>query len=223
MRRRRVVVFDLDGTLIDSRLDIAAAANHALSSIGRPPRSVDEISGFVGDGARALIARALELDEQAPQVDEALPAFVDYYTAHPATRTRLMPGAAEVLEALSGTPLGLCTNKPRRTTEAVLRAMDLSHHFQSWVAGGDTTERKPHPAPLLRVAEQLAVTPHQLVMVGDGPQDIECGRAAGALTVGILGGMLPEAQLRASAPDALLASLAELPALLEGWDHATSA
>lgn len=208
------IAFDLDGTLIDSRRDIAGAIAHMLEVAGRPPLSEETILGFVGDGARHLVASVLELPIDSPAVDAHLDVFIEHYTAHPVARTTLMPGAREVLEELSDFPLALCTNKARRTTDAVLAGLHLTRHFRVVVAGDDTAHRKPHPAPLERVAGELGVPPTSLVMVGDGPQDVECGYAVGAYTVGLEGGILPLERLLAARPQSLLASLHELPALV---------
>lgn len=217
MSRPRAVVFDLDGTLLDSRLDIARAANRALCAHGFPERSVDEIVGFVGDGARLLVSRALNFADADPRVDAVLQTFLDDYTAHAVVHSRLLPGAREALDALDGLPLALCTNKPRATTDVVLEALDLARHFRVVLAGGDTPEKKPDPAPLLAVAERLGLPPAALVMVGDGPQDVLAGRAAGCVTVAVVGPLVPRDRLAELSPDALLDGLDQLPALVERW------
>ncbi len=170
------IVFDLDGTLIDSRLDIAAAANHALGARGLPQLSVPELSSFVGDGARLLLARAARLDPEAPELEPLLEAFLDYYAAHPTDHTELLSGAHEALAALAHLPLALCTNKPRRITDLVLAQLPLPTTFAVVVAGGDLPRNKPDPLPLQHVARALSLSTAQLVMVGDGPQDILCAK-----------------------------------------------
>jgi phosphoglycolate phosphatase len=212
--RVRALVFDLDGTLIDSSADIAAACNYALGSYGFPTLDKDRIWSFVGDGARALMARAAALDESEPWVDGLLAAFVDYYERHPAAHTELAPGTHRALADFPHLRLGLCTNKPRRTTDAVLAALDIARRFDAVVAGGDVPAKKPDPAPLLRVAELLDLSPSELVMIGDGPQDIACGRAAGARTVAVAG-TPPRGAWTAPEPDARLDSLEALAALLD--------
>jgi phosphoglycolate phosphatase len=213
----RAVVFDLDGTLVDSLDDIVAAANFALAAHGHPELSRAELSGYVGDGARRLLSRAARLSERAPELDRLLETFLERYTAHAADHTRLMPGAAEVLAALAPLPLALCTNKPRATTDAVLRALDLESLFGCVIADGDVARKKPDPESLLAIASRLGVRADELVMVGDGPQDVECGRAAGARTVGVLGGIASSDRLLAARPDAVIHSLSELPALVDSW------
>lgn len=211
------LVFDLDGTLIDSRKDIAIALNHALVSTGREALPESLIASFVGDGARVLCARALGRDENDPAVDEVLQEFLAYYRTHPATHTTWLPHAREALAALASHPLALCTNKPRATTDGVLRALGADGLFVTTVAGGDLPQKKPDPAPLFAIAERLGVSPSQLVMIGDGPQDIEAGRRAGARTVGVRGGFPAIERLLAAKPDFLLDSLADLPSLVASW------
>ena len=217
MRTVAAVVFDLDGTLVDSRADIVAAANRVIVASGREALPADVIAGFVGDGARMLIAGVTKLPPSAPEVGRLLAAFIDDYTAHATDHTTLMPGAGQALEALARLPLALCTNKPRQTTEAVLRGLALHRHFQATVAGGDRLAKKPSPEPLLYLARELGVDPADLIMVGDGPQDVECAHNAGARAVGVEGGIVPRERLVGAGPDAMLSSLAELPDLVRAW------
>lgn len=205
----RAIVFDLDGTLIDSRKDIAQSCNYVLQQAGRPPLAEETIAGFVGDGARALLERAFGVTTPEEEIDQYLAVFLDYYTSNPVVHTTFMPGAKELLEALDGRPLGLCTNKPRASTDAVLAGLDLTRTFGSVVAGDDTEEKKPHPAPLFKIAKDLGMDPERMIMVGDGPQDIGAGKAVGCITVGIRGGLLPLERLMESNPDHLLDTLSD--------------
>jgi phosphoglycolate phosphatase len=211
MAQVRGVVFDLDGTLVDSRRDIAEAANHALVKNGLAPLPHAELESYVGDGAALLMARAARLDVEHEKTRVMVADFLDYYTAHPIDHTGVMPGALEALDALARYPLGVCTNKPRRTSLAVLQGLALAGRFKSVVAGDDLPTRKPDPAMVLEAARQLGVPVAQLVMVGDGPQDVLAGRSAGAITVGVRGGIQELARLAAAEPDALIDTLADLP------------
>jgi phosphoglycolate phosphatase len=215
--RPKVVVFDLDGTLVDSGEDIAQATNFALQRHGFSRLALPEVLSYVGDGARLLLARAARLDPEDPRLAGLLSTFLDHYAEHAVDHTRPLPGALEALDSLQDFTLAVCTNKPRRTTEIVLRALELERRFKTSIAGGDLPQSKPDPAPLHEIARRLEVTPDELVMVGDGPQDVECGRSAGARTVGVLGGIADAARLRAAEPDAIVSSLIELPALLRRW------
>lgn len=214
----RAVVFDLDGTLIDSAQDIAAAVNHALARARLPTLSLERVKGFVGDGARTLLLRASGLPAGDARLETLLADFLEYYGAHGTTFTRPLPGATAALETLGARlPLALATNKQRKSTEMVLAALGLERHFRVVVAGGDSPRPKPSPEQLEYVAQRLGVETRELVMVGDGPQDVLAGQAAGARTVAVRGGMASDERLLATEPDAALASLEELPALLERW------
>jgi phosphoglycolate phosphatase len=213
------VVFDLDGTLIDSRLDIACAANHALGLHGFPQRPTDAIASFIGDGARLTLARAAEIALSDPRIEPLYAAFIAYYLAHPVDHTTLLPGVELALTALARVadlPLCVCTNKPRASTDAVLAQLPMPARFAVVVASDDLPRNKPDPLPLRHIAERLERPASQLVMVGDGPQDILCARAAGARSVGVQG-IQPRERLLAAEPEVLLDSLAELPALIAHW------
>jgi len=205
------VVFDLDGTLVDSRRDIAEAANHALEKAGLPTLPHDELESYVGDGAPLLMARAARIDVTHSKTALMVADFLDYYALHPIDHTLPMPGALAALEALAELPLGVCTNKPRRTSVAVLRGLGLEARFKGVVAGDDLAQRKPDPAPMHEVARLLGVPIAEVVMVGDGPQDVLSGRAAGAFTIGVRGGIQAFERLAASEPDLMIDTLAELP------------
>jgi 2-phosphoglycolate phosphatase len=208
------VVFDLDGTLVDSRRDIVEAANHALEKSGRARLPHDELESYVGDGAPLLMARAARLDVKAEKTAALVVDFLDYYAEHPLDYTTLMPGALQALDALAAFPLGVCTNKPRRTSMAVLTGLGLDARFKGIVAGDDLPQRKPDPAMVHEAARKLGVPAAEVVMVGDGPQDVLSGRAAGALTVGVRGGIQAYERLADSAPDVMIDTLAELAAAI---------
>ena len=125
-RRLRGAVFDLDGTLIDSRGDIAAACLHALAAHGFPTLPEATLLTYVGDGARPLLSRAAGIEPSDPRLDALYASFIAYYQAHPVVHTRLCDGAESALSKLSPLALALCTNKPRETTELVLAALGLS-------------------------------------------------------------------------------------------------
>lgn len=213
------VVFDLDGTLIDSCTDIALAANFCLARAGLPECSEARICECIGDGSRVLLQRASGLAATDALLDRMLQDFFAYYTEHAVDHTRLLPDARQVLDQLRHLPRALCTNKPRVTTGAVLEGLGIAGDFDAVVAQGDVPQTKPHPAPLRRIAELLQLPCERLVMVGDGPQDIECARAAGALSIGISEAVIvPLARLHAAEPD-IVAPLAEVPRIIERWQR----
>jgi phosphoglycolate phosphatase len=213
VRPARALVFDLDGTLADTRHDIAAACNYTLRSTGRAPKGLDEIVGFVGDGSRTLVARCLDLPAHDPLVEAAFATFSAYYALHSADHVVWMPGARAALYALTHVPWALATNKPRAATLPLLEAMGLASRFVAVVAGGDGP-LKPDPAAIHVALATLGVAADDAWVIGDGPQDIGAGRAAGTWTVGVLGGFARESALRDARPDRLIASLDALPALV---------
>jgi phosphoglycolate phosphatase len=212
MRAPRGIAFDLDGTLVDSRRDIAAACNHALVATGRAPLDLDVIAGFVGDGVRTLVARASGLPEDAPDLELLVQALVTYYAAHPVVHTTWMPGALTALDSFRDLPIALVTNKARPVTLAVLEALGVGARFTFVYAGGDGP-LKPAAAPVEAAARGLGVSVDAMWVVGDGPQDILAARAAGAPAIALLGGFTSEARLRDAGPEAVLASLGELDEL----------
>lgn len=218
-----LIAFDLDGTLIDSRWDVAAAMNSALARLQHPQLEVEQIAAFVGDGGRSLCRRVAAL---LPGLDATLlyDTYLDAYAANPCSRNRWMPGATEILARLGADGrcvLGLLTNKPRRTTQAVLHALNLNAHFVATVAGGDSDADgkelalKPNAAPLEELVRRCQIDFQTVVLIGDGDQDVGCARAAGARAIAVRGGFCSDARLAAAQPDFLLDDLLELPDLLE--------
>jgi phosphoglycolate phosphatase len=177
----QLVVFDLDGTLIDSRLDLAESANEMLAGYGAAPLSVDTVTNLIGEGAKVLVMRALTaagLDSGEP---DALARFLAIYDRRLINHTRPYQGVAEMLRAAAGhAALGVLTNKPERPTRRLLDAFDLSPLF-SWVIGGDSSfARKPDPEGLRHLMTAAAATPGSTLMVGDSMIDVQTARAAGA-------------------------------------------
>ncbi len=180
----KTVVFDLDGTLVDSVPDLASAINHVLMARGLAGFAAHEVQAMVGDGARALVERAFNA-RAMPADDAALAAFLDIYTSHAAIDTRAYPGVRETLEALrtAGFTLAVCTNKPIIPAREVLRALGLAEFF-SVVGGGDSYPvRKPNPGHLLALLAELGAQPRAAIMVGDHHNDIHAARDAGVRSI----------------------------------------
>jgi phosphoglycolate phosphatase len=176
-----LVVFDLDGTLIDSRRDLADSANAMLIELGGSPLDVDEITTMVGDGAAMLVKRALAKARLDPETPGALELFLDRYDERLVAHTRPYPGIPEALTALrgQGRTLAVLTNKPQEPTGRILDLLGLSRFFAD-VLGGDTTAgRKPDPAGLVRIATRAGADRASTVLVGDSPVDLETARRAG--------------------------------------------
>jgi phosphoglycolate phosphatase len=211
------LLFDLDGTLVDSRRDIAEACNATRVAHGLPPLDFDAIMSMVGDGARALVARAFGAAEDEPRVDAALATFRTEYLARPCIHTVLLTGGRELLEraAAANMPCALVTNKTREVTLVVMDKLGISGFFQAVWGGGDGP-LKPAPAGVLEVAARLGVAPADAWMIGDGPQDIGAGKAAGCFTVGVPG-IAERERLVASEPDLLCETLADVGAVLRAY------
>nr|WP_281431732.1 phosphoglycolate phosphatase [Rhodomicrobium vannielii] len=212
----RAVVFDLDGTLIDSAPDITHALNTATGKRGLAPFAVDEVKAMVGGGVptlveRALIARGLPHPDITPVVQDFIVAYRENLTTH----TKIYPGARELLEQLKaeGRNLGLCTNKHHAATLAILQKLDLAKYFNCVIGEREGQPRKPNPGPLLDVLTALDVSACCAVMVGDSEADVECAKAAGVRSVVVTFGYSRTAP-ELLGGDALISSLGELPQAL---------
>ena len=186
------ILFDLDGTLIDSSVDLADAANRMLVRMDRPPVTLEQVEGWIGHGVvplvRRCLARSFDGTVEASVLENGLGLFREAYLETAFRATRLLPGANEVLHALraSGYPIGLVTNKDQSPTSAVLKAMDLERHFDTVVCGDTLPVRKPDPGPLLHALDSLKVT--QGWMIGDSETDARSALLGGLPFIIIEGG-----------------------------------
>ncbi len=210
------VLFDLDGTLIDSAQDISNCVNETHRRVGRPVIDDEIIKGFVGRGVLPLIEQAME--ESAPpdvvrgaETRDAIALFMQLYETHCLDHTRLYPGILEVLDGYAGKSLAVVTNKAEKFTLKILEGLGVRDRFATVLGGDSLEERKPHPAPVLRVLERAAVRAERAVIVGDSNIDIAAGKAAGILTCGVLYGLRPEQEIREAGPDAIVSTAGEIP------------
>ena len=177
-----LVGFDLDGTLVDSVADLAAAVNHALAEIGRAPLTIDQVRPMIGGGSRVMLQRALVATGGDEQLDRLLPGLVEFYAAHIVDHTRPFPGVVDALDALreSGVALAVVTNKREQLSFALLKALGLTDRF-ACIIGGDTpglTAMKPDRAPIDLMLRQCRVA-GRAAFVGDSIYDVEAARATG--------------------------------------------
>lgn len=179
--RPRLLVFDLDGTLIDSRRDLADATNALLVELGAAPLPVQTVAGMVGEGAAVLVRRALAAAGLDPDSPGALERFLTHYDERLLVHTAPYEGTREALEALrTMCPLAVLTNKPTRPTTRILEGLALAEFFE-WTLGGDTAHgRKPDPAGLRWLMQQAGAAPSGTMLVGDSPVDRETAVRAGA-------------------------------------------
>jgi len=212
----RLVMFDLDGTLVDSVPDLATAVDRMLAELGREPAGVERVRKWVGNGARVLVRRALAggLDHSAvgeAQTEQALARFLDIYADCHELIT-LYPGVHELLEALStaAVELAVVTNKPERFVAPLLEQVGLGGYFR-WIIGGDTLpQQKPDPAALLQVMHLAGVSNLQSLFVGDSRSDVLAARAAGVPCVAVSYGYNHGRPVAEEEPDRVVDSLAEL-------------
>jgi len=211
-----LLLFDLDGTLIDSVPDIHAAIDRMLQERGRQPLPEAQVKRMIGDGAPMLVARALAASGDDPNDAAALTRFTEIYTADPARLTRPYPGVVETIAALRGRGYrtGICTNKPQRATMAVLGALDLLSLIDG-IAGGDYFPvKKPDPGHLLGLMRELGAAPGATAMIGDNEHDAAAGRGAG-LKVVLMRYGYARVDVESLGVDALLDHFADLPAALD--------
>jgi len=205
----RLAVFDLDGTLVDSVDDLHASVNHALATLGVPPRSRDEVRSFVGEGARVLLARSLAPRDEL--LEPALAAWRAHYAEHLLDRTLPYEGIPALL-AGAGRALAVLTNKPGAMARQILDGLGLLSRFVA-VTGGDEAPRKPDPTGLRELMVRAGATPAETVLVGDSRHDVETALAAGVPVVAVTWGFATRAELaRAGAT-----VFAETPAELARW------
>ena len=189
MQKIKAIIFDLDGTLIDSVTDLANSVNYTLAAIGLPVHTMEEIKGFVGDGVQKLIKRSLG-QTHLEKFEEAFAVFMQHYDLHCTDNTVLYPGVASILPELATTyDLAVLTNKSRKFSVKILANLGIYQHFKEVLGGDSLPSKKPDPAGIFYLAEQWNLTPDQIIMVGDHATDIEVGQRAGCKTVFINGGI----------------------------------
>jgi phosphoglycolate phosphatase len=208
------ITFDLDGTLVDSVPDLAAAAHDMAVELGLPPRGEDEVRVFVGRGLANLVQRCLgERAGDAGLLARAIEVFKRCYQRRNGEYAVAYDGALTMLAALAaaGFRLGCVTNKPAAFTLPLLDMMNMSAFFDVVVSGDTLPQKKPDPAPLLHAAHRFGVSPSRMLHVGDSYNDIDCARAAGVPVFGVPWGYNEGRVLDAKDCDGLLSSLSDLP------------
>ncbi len=214
MKSAELFVFDLDGTIIDSKTDLVNSVNATRAWMNLDALSDDTVSSYVGDGAPTLIKRALP-DATEPQLEEALKYFLAYYREHMLDATTLYPGVREALDELhaAGKAMAILTNKPVKFSVTLIGRLGLNGHFFKIYGGNSFPEKKPHPEGLRTLMDERGTSPGQTVMVGDHAIDVQTARNAGALACGVNWGFRPETLLT-TPPDLLIEDLRELSALV---------
>ena len=212
----RLLVFDLDGTLIDSGADLCASVNAMLRNFGRPELPQDVISTFIGDGAARLVSRSLGEPDDPAFLDSALTYFLNYYREHKLDHTYVYPGVFRSLDSLRlERSMAVLTNKPIYPSLAICEALGLSPYFFRIYGGNSFPTKKPDPEGLLALMKEAGVTAQETLMVGDSDVDMLTARNAGVWSIGCSYGLSPHT-LETVPPDCLVDSPADWPLALAG-------
>lgn len=223
MRWPAALLFDLDGTLVDSAPDIADALNHLLQEQGWEKLSLETVTGMVGGGVPLLVERALKRlgqDAGADRIVMLTNRFVEIYAPRAAQKTKLFPGVRQVLEAYhgEGVRLGVCTNKPEAVSNMILGALDVAHLFGVVIGGDSLPVKKPDPAPLLAALTALGCDAAQGVMVGDSGVDAQAAKVAGLPVILVTFGYA-QTPVREIACDGLVETFTELPGAIKRLEN----
>lgn len=218
----RLFLFDLDGTLVDSKDDIVRAVNAVLSRLRHPPIPVADVIRFVGDGIELLVQRVLrKVTAHEPTPDEVragVTLMLEEYRENLVGSTRLYPGVRETLDAMAWAKMGLVSNKQEELCRRLLCAFGLEQRFSVVLGGDSLPSRKPDPAPILSAMLRCGATAGETVMVGDSPADIYAGKAAGVFTCGFSGGFRGREDLQAAGSDLIIDHFQELLDLFRAPD-----
>jgi phosphoglycolate phosphatase len=190
----KLLIFDLDGTLVDSKLDLVHSVNAARAHMELPPISADLVATYVGSGAPVLMRRALGPEASEADVQQALRYFLDYYREHMLDNTYLYPGVREALDRMhaAGMQMAVLTNKPVRFSQALVHGLGLGAHFFRIYGGNSFEQKKPDPVGILTLLEESGVAREQTIMVGDSSVDVRTARNAQVMACGVTYGFQPE-------------------------------
>ncbi len=207
MNNIKAVIFDLDGTLIDSSQDLATSVNYTLRQLDLPERSLGEIESFVGDGVQKLIVRSLG-EKHEEYLEKSLDIFSKHYGDHCTDKTTLIPGISSLLDKLSGQyMLAVVTNKSSKFTLKILYFLNIDHYFQEIIGGDTLSAKKPDPVAIHYLADKWSLNTDEIVMVGDHATDIQVGINAGCRTIFYANGI---GEARGLTADRVICSMSDL-------------
>ncbi|MCX5781817.1 MAG: HAD-IA family hydrolase [Elusimicrobia bacterium] len=196
----KLFIFDLDGTLIDSQIDILNSVNHVRSLLKLPPLELSKVRSYIGNGANILVQKILPGANQK-ELANAFVEFKNYYYKHPVENTKIYSGILELLEKLKGKKKAVLTNKPENISKKILESLNLDSYF-SLVWGGDTgPKKKPDPGPIHSILKRFKLEPKDAIMIGDGINDIRAAKSAGVATLALGYGYTDEKEILDLRPD----------------------
>lgn len=205
---KRLIVYDLDGTLVDTLEDIAASANHMRAQLGLPQLPARQIRGYIGQGLHELVRHCLQT-EDPKLVDQGTKIYRRYYTLHLLDHSRLYPDVPAVLAHFKGRRQAVITNKPNPYSRDILTALGIAEYFIDIIGGNSAYPKKPDPTSLLALMASEQIDAADTLFVGDSPIDIETGRKAGVLTVTVMHGLSDREELMRAQPDLLVSDFQE--------------
>lgn len=211
MKPVRLIVFDLDGTLVDTLEDITASVNYTVRRLGREPLPLDLVRRYVGDGIEMLMQRAL--GGKGNFMAEAVAVYKDHHRKNLVVNSHLYPSVRETLDHFKSIPLAVITNKAREFSEPLLDRLGIRRFFKIIIGADDGLPLKPAPDSVLHIMKTLGVPKEHAVIVGDGTTDTRAGKAAGITTCAVTYGFRSEEELRAAGPDYVIRDLADLKKL----------
>lgn len=214
MRQIDLLIFDLDGTLVDTRRDIANSVNFARNQLGLPSLELTKVMQYVGDGLQKLLERSIP-EEQWDKIDEAILLFRNHYRDHLLDFSSFYPGIDDVLHHFLDKKMAVVSNKPVAFTRSILEGLGIENGFDCVIGGDSLPSMKPNPEPILTVLNRLSVNPEAAVMIGDSPSDIKAGHSAGTLTCAVTYGYRSKELLEESRPDFLIDDSRELKYIFE--------
>ena len=203
-----LLIFDLDGTLVNTLDDIAASVNHTLERLGESPITLDAVRRYVGDGIEMLMQRSFK--GKTGRLDEAISIFKDHYRLNLVVRSSLYPSVKETLEYYRTLPMAVITNKAMEFSKPLLDRLGIGHYFELAIGADHGLPLKPAPDSVLKIMKAFNVPKERTVIVGDGTTDIRAGKSAGIITCSVSYGFRSEEELRKAGPDYIISVLSDL-------------
>ncbi|MEK6691084.1 MAG: HAD-IA family hydrolase [Nitrospirota bacterium] len=208
-----LIIFDQDGTLVDSISDITNSVNYALDTVGLSVFDVDTIRGFVGEGITKLIEKTLGPHKEF--LERARSLFLEYYSSHLTDNTYIYPNVVDLLEYFKRKKKAVISNKLESLTKDLLEGLGIIHYFDIVLGGDSIGRKKPFPDSIIKVLDVFDVKKSRVVMIGDSPTDIKAGKGAGVLTCGVTYGYRGRDEILSAEPDFLIDDILELKEIIE--------
>ncbi|MCH6560666.1 HAD-IA family hydrolase [candidate division KSB1 bacterium] len=209
-----LIIFDLDGTLVDSRRDLANSVNYALKDLDLPPLEMEVVMSYVGDGLKKLINRSLSKN-QLQKIDEVIAIFRSHYREHLLDFSTFYPNVENILCHFQAKKMAVVSNKPYEFTRLILERLNADNFFEIILGGDSLPEMKPDPGPILHILSQLSVSPDKAAIVGDGTTDIEAGKATGIKSIAVTTGLRSRDFLETLKPYTIIDNLQEMEQLVQ--------